>query len=139
MVWLIAGLVLVAVAWFVMKSRHAANTPALSGSPRRTPHKPAWGKCLTIPAGATACAEAHNIEGECFALGKEPKLPLAGCTHAIQCRCHLEPVDERRSHIEKRSGTERRPTLRFEPGKTDRRSGHDRREENANPFDGDGY
>jgi len=147
MVWIILGIIVVAVAaWLLLRNKdagtgghhhvkpHHGDAPAASHVV--SAHKPTrkiWGKQLTIPAGAQACQAAHDLEGKGIPHDKVPTLPLAGCSHA-SCQCHFEPLEDRRSHIERRSGKERREDLRFEPGKTDRRSGTDRRAENANPF-----
>lgn len=147
MVWIILGIIIVAVAaWLLLRNRdagtsshphphvHAHHAPA--GGHETAHHKPArkaWGKHLVIPAGAEACQAAHDLAGKGFAHDKLPTLPLPGCTHA-NCQCRYEALEDRRSHLERRAGKERREDLRFEPDKKDRRSGTDRRAENANPF-----
>jgi hypothetical protein len=138
MVWFILGIAVLGLAtWWLLRRGTGVGTPAPAAS-RSTagghPPGPAiWGKQFVIPAGAEACPVARGLEGKCFTLAKTPSIPLAGCTHA-NCHCRYEPLADRRNHLERRSGQERRPTLRFEPGKSDRRNGSDRREENFNPF-----
>lgn len=138
MVWLIVGmLVLGAAAWWLLRrgGDSASSTPSRAAPSEKTHVRgpKIWGKKLLIPAGADACQAARGLEGKCFALAKVPSIPLAGCTHA-NCQCHYEPLPDRRNQLERRSGKDRRPTLRFEPGKSDRRDGLDRREGNRNPF-----
>lgn len=139
MVWFIVGMVVLgAAAWWLLQRDKGNTSPVPSRG--KTASKAlergpmAWGKQLVIPAGMEACKAARDLEGKCFTLAKAPTLPLAGCAHG-NCHCHFEPLADRRNLLkERRSGKERRPTLRFEPGKSDRRDGIDRREENRNPF-----
>jgi hypothetical protein len=137
MVWLLAGLLVVvvaAIAWVLLRSRsHAADpapaqqdAPAARPAPRRAP--PTWGKTVLVPDPANACPAVLKIRGQALSNESAPRLPLADCTMADRCQCRFMPAPERRIGAERRSGTDRRTQLRFEPGKAgDRRSGKDRR------------
>jgi len=142
MIWIVLGLVVLGVvAWLLLRDRGDTTVAAharpvasgVGGARARVPVHRTWGKQFTIPAGAQACQSAREFEGRCFASGKAPTLPLAGCANT-NCHCRWEPVAERRSGVERRSGIERRPTLRFDLNASQRRTGIDRRAENSNPF-----
>jgi hypothetical protein len=143
MVWIVLGIIVIGVvAWWLLRPRKSANhaTPAprrgSTASPNgksKVPARRTWGGKLVIPPGANACPMARKLEGRYYKNGKAPAIPLPGCGLA-NCQCQLEPQADRRFTKERRSGKERRPQLRFEPGKTDRRAGDDRREDNRNPF-----
>ena len=78
-----------------------------------------------IYSPALACQFARELDGQCYALGKAPSLPLRGCDVA-KCECHYTNLEDRRSGIERCCGNERRDQIRFED-REDRRSGKDRR------------
>ncbi|TCJ16081.1 PLDc_N domain-containing protein [Parasulfuritortus cantonensis] len=121
------------LAYLLFKQRSAgqvvvvvpAAEPAMpSAQPAPSKHH-FWGKQFIVPDTTRACARALETNGHCFAYGKVPAVPLAGCDQAV-CTCHLRDLEERRSGRERRSGHERREDVRFED-KEDRRKGKDRR------------
>lgn len=130
MFWLIATLVIAVAAWYFLKRRDSGIPAQATTKP---PPKSVWGKLLVIPPGTTACQAAKAIEGQAFPRDELPVLPLVECTNRFNCKCRLDPLTEKRAK-ERRSGTERRPNLRYDPENPQRRSGHDRREKNNTPF-----
>jgi hypothetical protein len=136
---LIAILALLAVAAYVMYSRKPGRTSASApageqaAGPRSPPIAPSskyWGKRFEIPIPENACAAAKALDGQAFALGRAPALPLSGCDH-VGCQCHLVPLLDRRAGEERRAGHERRMDIRFDDNKVDRRL-HARRKDDDN-------
>jgi hypothetical protein len=79
-----------------------------------------WG----VEIKQAGCAMARTLAGEQFEFDEAPSLPLEGCTAAM-CSCVYIGLKERRQ--KQRRQHERRASLRFEPGKEDRRSNKERR------------
>lgn len=99
---------------------------AVPATPRQAPSKNKyWGKQFVVMEPEKACPQARELHGHCFAYGKVPPVPLAGCSHA-DCSCHFSDIEDRRSGLERRGGHERREQVRFED-RHDRRTGKDRR------------
>jgi len=140
MLWvaIIAILGLVAAVAFVVFSRNANRTAVIpiqrhASEPTSSAVSPSgkyWGKRFEIPIPDNACAAAKALDGQAFALGKAPALPLGGCDH-VGCQCHLVPLLDRRSSEERRAGHERRVDIRFDDNKIDRRI-HARRKDDDN-------
>jgi hypothetical protein len=79
-----------------------------------------WG----VEIKQAGCAAARTLAGVEFEFKNAPSLPLEGCTAAM-CSCAYIGLKERRQ--KQRRQHERRTSLRFEPGKQDRRSNKERR------------
>jgi hypothetical protein len=147
MLWIVLGGVLVAglIVFLVLRARarrvptRVATFSSAGASPQQVarpapaptaakakPAAPVWGKRLVIDQ-ATACQTARILAGQCFPMGKVPGLPLKDCGNSA-CRCHFEPMTERRSGAERREGHERREQIRFED-QHERRSGKPRRKD----------
>jgi len=140
MLWvsIIAILGLVAAVAFFVYSRNANRTSVIpmqrhSSGPTSSHVSPTgkyWGKRFEVPIPDNACAAAKALDGQAFALGHAPALPLAGCDH-VGCECHLVALLDRRSSEERRAGHERRVDIRFDDNKVDRRL-HARRKDDDN-------
>jgi hypothetical protein len=141
MLWLvlIAVLALLAVAAYLIFNRspsrasateHGQQHAAGPQSPPIAPSSRYWGKRFEIPIPDNACAAAKALDGQAFALGQAPALPLSGCDH-VGCQCHLVPLLDRRSSEERRAGHERRVDIRFDDSKVERRV-HARRKDDDN-------
>jgi hypothetical protein len=127
-IWVLAvvGVVVVAVLlgyWFWQRSNARADAPEDS------PQRPAiqWGVRICAPAGRPACPKARAIDGKEFTLSEKPQLPLPDCPFPHQCECtYVKLFDQRQG--ERRGRHDRRVKgQRFEPDKTPRRKGRDRR------------
>jgi hypothetical protein len=147
MIWVLIALtilVLGTILWVVLRSRAeppSTRTATASQQPpaaRPTPARSTpttWGKTVVVPDPAKACPAVLRIQGQTFESDAAPRLPLADCSFA-NCQCHYVAAKERRSNAERRSGTDRRTQLRFEPGDPgDRRSGKDRRHRKGYDWD----
>ncbi|MDP1652220.1 MAG: hypothetical protein Q8L56_05800 [Rhodocyclaceae bacterium] len=135
MFWLIAGLIVAGAAWLFMKQRgRKSAVPVEESQPAK---KTVWGKRIVVPAGKPCCIAAKVLSSQPFPVDAAPQLPLVECTNKANCECRYEPLFERRGYMERRSGMERRPNLRFDLDKPPRRNGRDRRKDKNNPF-GDG-
>lgn len=125
MTWIVLSLVVALaaglVAYVLVARKRSRATAALKAAP--SPRY--WGKQLVVPEPARACQAARVLNGQAFAFHRTPPLPLKGCANTV-CKCHFEPMQDRRSGKERRTGTERREQIRFEDRK-DRRCGRDRR------------
>ena len=144
MLWVLAGLltaVLGALLWVLLRHRRdkaevpteSRDSPVARPKPRPTA---TWGKTVVVPDPADACPAVLRIKGQSFANEAAPRLPLANCSIANRCKCRYVPAVERRKSDERRSGTDRRTQLRFEPGKPgDRRTGKDRRHRKGYDWD----
>ncbi len=138
MLWVAIGALLVmvlgAALWMRAASRRPSKVATLLDAPVQAPARvvtkkptvPSWGKRLVVDRSA-ACQTARILAGQCFPNAQVPSLPLKGCGNAA-CRCVFEPVTDRRSGDERRTGSERRDQIRFEDDK-DRRSGKSRRKD----------
>lgn len=136
MIWLLILFLLALAAGlaYALFGRQADRPPALPArraepvAPlRRPPGVRHWGKQFAVPDPARACQRANALDGQRFALGKGPSLPLAGCEQT-QCDCRYQDLVDQRGGLERRSGNDRREQVRFEERK-DRRSGQDRRQD----------
>jgi len=136
LIWIVVGLlvvVLAGIAWVAFRTRSPADPPAANHrtvAPGQTfvrEEVKTWGKTLIVPNPAEACPAVLIIQGQSFRNEDAPRLPLTGCG-STNCKCHYVPAREMRTGKERRSGIDRRSSLRYEPGKPDdRRSGKDRR------------
>jgi hypothetical protein len=92
----------------------------------------AWGYALkSAIEPELLCQEAMELRDKPIpveSLADLPTLPLPGCTQKM-CRCHYEPMRERRINSERRTDNEQRLVIRFED-KPDRRSRLNRRKNN---------
>ena len=137
MTWilLLVALALVGgVAYFFSTRKREPERPQPTAPPRRVeraipppaaPNDRYWGKQLVVPSPDQACQAARALDGQSYAIGRTPALPLKDCGNP-DCACHFVPLRDRRSNFERRAGQERREEIRFEDRK-DRRVGHDRR------------
>jgi hypothetical protein len=71
------------------------------------------------------CHAVRPYLGKKYAFDRAPSLPLAGC-RSRRCRCQYQGLLERR-RAERRSGVDRRETVRLDGRHPERRSGRDRR------------
>ena len=76
-----------------------------------------------VKVHGSSCKAGAKCAGLVFNFEQAPRLPLENCDLAT-CSCVYMGVPDRRSNIEKRSGKDRRFSIRQTP---DRRSGKDRR------------
>jgi len=80
-----------------------------------------WG----VEIGQPGCEAAQELLGRQFTFAAAPELPLAGCDRSM-CTCQFRGLMERRKEL-RRKHEDRRTDVRFEEGKTDRRSPKNRR------------
>ena len=80
-----------------------------------------WG--VEIQQGG--CDASIALAGKRFAFEDAPALPLEGCD-ARMCPCQYLGLKERRTH-QRRKQEDRRDSLRYDPGKPERRQLKDRR------------
>ena len=80
-----------------------------------------WG----VEIGQPGCEAAQALIGRQFTFTDAPELPLEGCNRAI-CTCQFKGLLERRKEP-RRTHEDRRTDIRFDEGKTDRRSPKNRR------------
>ena len=80
-----------------------------------------WG----VEIGQPGCEAAHVLLGRQFTFAEAPELPLEGCSSAM-CTCQFKGLKERRVEP-RRKQEDRREEVRFDKGKTDRRSPKNRR------------
>jgi hypothetical protein len=127
-VWVLAivGVVVVAAAvgyWVWQRSSAPADVPE---DPAQRPAIQ-WGVRICAPAGRPVCPHGRAIDGKEFTLSEKPQLPLPDCPFPQQCECtYLKLFDRRQG--ERRDRHDRRAKgQRFEPDKTPRRKGRDRR------------
>jgi len=88
--------------------------------------KPAWGVRISSREPDEACPDALTILNKSFPMANAPSLPLPTCPYPHECTCFFIRLEDRRRD-ERRSGDERRESLRFETERKQRRSGRDRR------------
>jgi hypothetical protein len=88
--------------------------------------KPVWGVRISSREPDEACPDALTILDKSFPIAKAPSLPLPTCPYPHECTCFFIRLEDRRKD-ERRSGKERRESLRFETEGQQRRSGRDRR------------
>jgi hypothetical protein len=128
-IWVLAifGVVVVAAALLGFRAWRRSSAHA-DGPEDSTPH-PAiqWGVRICAPAGRPACPQVRAIDGKEFTLSEKPQLPLPDCPFPHQCECTYLKLFDRR-HADRRDRHDRRAKgQRFEPDKTPRRKGRDRR------------
>jgi hypothetical protein len=76
----------------------------------KTPSR--WSAVSILP-GSASCAAAGALKGKRFLSGEAPRLPLAECTSAVNCRCVYRKFADRRAgprRSEDQSGTRRAGT-----------------------------
>lgn len=137
MVWITLLLVLLslAVLAYVNFNRNASARTAAKhrgtqphSSPKAAHLEPSakyWGKQLVVPYPERACASAKALQGQAYAIGHTPSLPLNDC-NCVACECRFVALVDRRSDSERRAGSDRRNDIRFD-AKPDRRAGVMRR------------
>ena len=127
-IWVLAivGVVVIAAAlgdWTRRRSTVHAGGP--TGS---TPgHEVQWGVRICAPEGRHACPHAREIDGKEFPLAEKPPLPLPDCPFPHQCECTYMKLFDRRDGDRRGPHDRRAKGQRFEPDKTPRRKGRDRR------------
>jgi len=80
-----------------------------------------WG----VEIGQPGCEAAHELLGRQFTFAEAPQLPLEGCSSSV-CTCQFKGLKERRTQA-RRKNTDRRNEVRFDKGKSERRSPKNRR------------
>ncbi len=79
-----------------------------------------WGVAIRPRGDAPGCAAVEAMRGQSFPLKQAPTLPLPGCD-AGSCHCSYQPLLDHRDARVRRTNTDRRTILRYEPDKQDRR------------------
>lgn len=137
MLYVLAGLaaVLVLIAallWRNTRRRRQHQTPARAFA-RTSPQAQLdrlraagryWGISIE-----SHCRASSTLAGSRFSFEQAPALPVPGC-EAVACSCCLVGLPERRRSAERRSGVERRRSVRVEAN--DRRNNHPRRAADRN-------
>ena len=77
------------------------------------------------------CRASSHLVGQEFSFGAAPHLPVSGCDAAV-CECGYTGLPERRRQGERRSGRDRRLSMRLET--EDRRSERPRRGDDINTW-----
>ena len=77
------------------------------------------------------CRASSHLVGEEFGFDSAPHLPVSGCDAAV-CECGYVGLPERRASGERRSGRDRRMSMRLES--EDRRSERPRRKDDFNTW-----
>ena len=129
-------LALAIVALLVISQRHRRLNPRL---PRRTiPLTPAEQLRRMRTAGTyrgikieSHCAASAHVAGREYTFERAPTLPVIGCDMAV-CECHYVGLPERRRLADRRSGTDRRHSIRLDS--EDRRAERPRREDDINAW-----
>lgn len=151
MIWIIAAAI-AAVAflgWYLFRPHRgispsrgqaAAHRARLQQRLVRTPEDMAEmgdvrGLTLKVPDRTKACAEALQNAEKTFVTHDAPPLPLPSCNYP-KCECSYYAIPGRRSGGDRRSGVDRRDSIRFDPEAEDRRSGQDRRRSGKDPWRG---
>jgi len=83
-----------------------------------------WG----VSIGQAGCEAASKLIGKQFTFDEAPELPVKGCSAAF-CTCSFKGLTDKRT-LHRRTHDERRGTIRFDKGSSDRRSRKDRRSGN---------
>ncbi|GAC1632894.1 MAG: hypothetical protein NVS9B10_27810 [Nevskia sp.] len=109
------------------KTAKAAATAHAAGAAQAPAATQADPMGRMLQCGDTACAVARESSMTWFREADVPKLPLAGCSQAEQCKCRFLRVAERRKE-HRRAAPDRRGALRFGDA-ADRRTGKDRRKD----------
>jgi hypothetical protein len=130
--------VLAGLIWLMRNARtpRRHSTPAVKSSGSAGPAHGGGSKALEleklrqnklfwgVEIKQAGCAMGRTLDGIQFEFDDAPTLPMEGCT-ATMCSCVYIGLKEKRKH--QRRQHERRSSLRFEPGKPDRRSHKERR------------
>ena len=77
------------------------------------------------------CRPSSRLAGRQYPIDEPPPLPVEGCTSGM-CECRLIGIAEQRQVIDRRSGQDRRRSLRMDS--TDRRADRPRRECDLNSW-----
>lgn len=93
------------------------------------------GLTLKVPNAKKACRAALESAETTFLTHEAPPLPLPNCD-VRSCECSYYAIPGRRSGKDRRTGEDRRESLRFDPEGSDRRSGRDRRRTGQDPWKG---
>lgn len=134
----LAGLALVAVGVFALIQRKKARDFALE-----VPKEPAW----RPPEAQLAklretekfwgfrieshCRASSRFAGQQFTFEDNPPLPAQGCDSRI-CQCCLVGLPEQRRYRDRRSGEDRRRSIRIDS--SDRRAERPRRKDDLNSW-----
>jgi hypothetical protein len=123
------ALVLAGVAIFFLLHRSAedGDTAALD--------KVSPTALVQVLPGTPACDAVRRIVDERFRKGGAPMLPMPRCSMTKQCTCRLRLAPERRGNRERRSGHDKRDSIRYEPDAVARRQNPGRRS-GENPWKG---
>ncbi len=132
----IVGLLVLLIGYWVMKRR--PPTPPRRHPAPMEPHHPTpqaqlaklkespifWGYRIESHCGASS-----RLAGQQFTMDELPPLPVQGCSHDT-CDCRLAGLANQRKQIDRRSGQDRRGSLRMDS--EDRRSDRPRRTADLN-------
>ncbi len=137
-VLLALGLLLLAMGLLFLAGarRHRRTTPRLPSQPLRPSPQVQLdrlqkaGKYRGVHIGAH-CAASSQLAGREFSFESAPHLPVRGCDARV-CECGYIGLPERRSLIDRRSGRDRRQSLRADA--YDRRADRPRRAVDLNSW-----
>lgn len=154
MLWLILSVVVIAalVIWYLFRPYSGADAMSRSRAEEsarrerlgkrlvRTPEDmqlmgDVRGLTLKVPDRTKACREALENAEKTFLTQDAPPLPMPQCDRS-PCNCSYYAIPGRRSGKDRRTGEDRRESLRFDPDKADRRTGTDRRRTGHDPWKG---
>jgi hypothetical protein len=112
----------------LLRGKHAAHKSPDQAAPSRPgglDKLQATGMFWGVEIGQPGCEAARELLGRQYPFAEAPKLPLEGCSSAV-CTCQFKGLKERRTQ-HRRTHDDRRNEVRFEEGKTERRSPKNRR------------
>ena len=139
-----AGLLVLLIGYWLMTRRTQAPTfkPLKTGQPRYlTPHAQFaklkesgdkyWGYRVE-----SHCSSSSRLAGRQYPLDELPPLPVEGCT-SVMCECCLVGLSDQRGIPDRRTGQDRRLSLRMDA--TDRRDDRPRRKTDLNTWGAYGH
>ncbi len=122
-------------AFFWMRRNRQASTESPEAGPLLSPqaqlHKLQHSGRFWGVSVESHCRASSPLAGRRFAFDSPPMLPVEGCKEA-SCHCCLRGLPDRRKQRERRSGEDRRHSLRMES--SDRRSQRPRRQDDRNSW-----
>jgi len=97
---LLAVLLLLTIAWLIVRIRH--NKELTEAESRRVATDHDSYHAVAIKYAARACDAAKAMTGRRFLSDAAPRLPLPGCDHP-DCGCKFAHYDDRRTGYDRRS------------------------------------
>lgn len=99
--WLLGALLILAVAWLLLKLRQNKADVAAESNPARKKDTGAY-HAVSIKYSESACAAAKEMTGRRFLSSAAPRLPLPDCD-SLECRCAFLHHNDRRKGRDRRS------------------------------------